>query len=1161
MSLRFILGRAGTGKSHTCLEGIRQALHKEPAGNSIIFLVPEQATFQMERALVNLPGLAGTIRAQVLSFRRMAFRVLQEAGGASRPHIGELGKRMALQALLIKRTDDLKVYNRAARRTGFVEQLARTISEMKSYRLSPGDIKEHYLRLKQTGGEDSLLAAKLHDLACLYADWEEWLKNRYIDPDDYLNLLAEKIPESRLIKGATVWVDGFAGFTPQEYHVLGALLRAARQVNVALCIDSRDVDRELEETDLFYSTWETYHKLRKIAEDNGIPVAEPLILDRPGKAPFRFALSPELAHLEREFFRYPTCPFRGKVEGIQLVAAADRRAEVEAAARKMISLCRDRGYRWREMAVILRDLEPYRDLIETVFGDYGIPYFIDRKQEVSHHPLVELLRSALEIVTTRWADEPVFRFLKTDLVPLERGEVDHLENYVLAHGIKGEIWLREEPWDFNYELAWEENGTETDYEERKLAAVNAAREKVRHVLEPFYRRLNREKLTVKEICKALWDLLAALKVSERLEEWRLEAEKQGDLVGLQEQVQVWNGVLELLDQMAEALGEEEITVSQYAQILEAGLESLRLGLIPPAVDQVLVGNVERSRHPNLRAAFVLGAGEGIMPARMGEEGVFSDKERSQMRKEGLELAPTRTERVLQEQYLIYIALTRSGEYLWLSYPLADAEGKALNPSPVVNRLREIFPALEVDFAPKEPAGEEDLEFVVNPNRSLTYLINQLREVRQGKPLSAVWAEVYQWFVEDEKRKEDFRKLVKALNYSNLLKPLPRELVQKLYGKPLRSSVSRLETFAACPFSYFASYGLQLKERRVFGFEAPDRGVFFHRALKRFVEKLQQRSRKWGELDGEERRNLVLEVVEELRPWLQRANLLGSARHDYIVLKLRRELELAVEILTEHARRGSFVPVAVEMDFGGEGSLPPLRLPLPEGEMELRGRIDRVDWAEWEGRHFFRVIDYKSSPADLRLEEVYHGLSLQLLCYLAVVLENAEKLAGSPAEPGGVLYFSVYSPLVNESGPVAEEVRKQEIKKRLKMKGLVLADMDAVRLMGAREKGETSYLIPVRINRDGSLGKASSAASREQFEMLLRLVKERAQKLGSRIVRGEIVVAPYRRGQESPCRHCRYRPVCQFDPLAGDQYRFLEKIAGDFWERVAAELEGGEANGL
>lgn len=1156
MALRFIVGRAGTGKTRTCLDEVQRELLDGPVGPLLIILVPEQASFQTEYALASSGGLPGFIRAQVFSFRRLAFRVLQEVGGAARSHIGEMGKRMVLRRLLEQRREDLKVFGRSVGQSGFIETLGHILGEMKTYCILPADLATGVECLRDTGDHE-LLADKLSDLQLLYSDLETFLVGRYTDPDDYLNLLANGLEKSTAVQGAEVWVDGFTGFTPQELQVLAALLRTARRVNITICSDLAALNANIDETDLFYPVRKTYDILCEIAARQRVPVERPLVLAEPVR--FR---NKAIASLEKNFFRHPAPPSINCGDGVILAAAAGYRAEVEGVAREINRLCRDHGYRYRDIIVLTRDLDPYAQLIATVFADHDIPVFIDHKRTVMSHPLVELVRSALEVVAKDWTYDPVFRFLKTDLVPLAREEVDLLENYVLAHGIRGGRWFDTKPWEFRRRLMLEENLEVSPAEARELDEINRIRGQASTVLAGFHRAV-KQAGNVREITAALFNLLTALDVPKTLDSWSRQAEAKGLLEVAREQSQIWGMLIELLDQIVDALGNEHLNLEDYAAVLNSGLESMRLGLIPPGLDQVVAGSLDRSRSPEARASFIMGVSESVLPSRFTGRGILSDAERESLQTVGLQLSPGVRRKVFEEQYLVYIALTRSTERLILSYPLADEEGEVIMPSPVVARVKELLPRVEEKFWAIEPgaAVAEDLDYITNPGRCLSYLAAQLREAKAGRSMDPLWRDVYSWFVRSERRKECALSL-SGLFYSNREGNLDLGTGKLLYGRPLKTSVSGVERFRACPFAHFLAYGLRLQDRAIFRLGSSDLGQFFHAALKLFGDRIQESKLDWGKISREECRALAGEVVDFLAPRLQSEIMLNSARQRYLTGKIKRIVQRATLVLSEYSRRGKFSPVGLELSFGPEGELPAISFILADGsQLIITGRIDRIDAFLAGAGVYLRVIDYKSGRVTINLSDIFHGLKLQLLTYLEVAIQQAQKLVGGPGLPGAILYFSIDDPMIKTTGeiPTKEEMEKR-ILREMKMKGLVLADPAVVRMMDNTLTNK-SDLFPVQIKKDGSFTANSAVLTEEQFALLRACLRKQLLSAGNEIISGKVDIAPFRQGNFRSCQHCLFHPVCKFDILVeGNTYRRISPLKKDIiWDKLF-ELSGGEERG-
>lgn len=1196
MPIRFILGRAGSGKTEFCLSAIRRDLRRDPAGPPIIFLVPEQATFTTERAILATAELAASRRAQVLSFRRLSLRALREVGGAVRPPIGALGKVMLLSAILREHAEDFRLFGQAAKAPGFIQQVGRTLSELQAYRVGPGELEEALARLAASGDSlsaaDSALAAKLHDLARLQRELAARLGGRFTDPDAHLTLAAPRLERWPPVRGARLFVDGFAGFTPQELALLSVLFRQAESVQVALCLDPALAAAPLDETHLFHPTHATYRQLTALAEGAGVPIEPPLAL---GAGLPRFRRSPALAHVEAALFAVPTSPEAGPATApppeaataIRIFAAADRRAEVEAAGRAILRLCRDEGFRFGAIGVVVWDLAPYHELIAAIFTDLGIPHFVDRKRSISHHPLVELVRAALECIGQDWPCEAVCRYWKTDLAPVPRQAVDELENYVLAHGIRGRAAYAG-AWRFGRQdaltAARPRSDSAAEADASYLAAINAAREAAARDLLDCHAAIGRGAATVRQISRALWDLLDQLDVSATLAGWSHAAAELNDLDAARAHTAAWDGLVQLLDEMVAALGDETVSPEEYLGLLEAGLAELQLGLIPPGLDQVLVGEIERSRQPDLRAAFVLGAADRFFPPPPAEDILFTDAERDELAGCGVELAPASRLALFHEQFLAYIALTRASERLWISYPRSDEEGAALAPAPLVHGLQRLFPDLEsaagdwsappgplsVGRGPDGVPGPDDLTAFEDEPGLVAALVRELRRARDGAAPCPAWsAALYERIARDPELRPRALPIVAALAYENQTEPLPPDVARALFGSPLATSVTRLQRFAACPFQHFAAHGLRLSPRPVYELGAPDLGRFYHAALQRVAEAWLERGESLADPHPGEIDSLLDGIVNDLAPRLLHEILLSSERHRYLTGVLRRTLGRTVSALIEHARCGRFRPVAVELRFGGgsgapasasgHAELPAFQVPLSDGQaLQLTGQIDRVELASDGDRAWLRVIDYKTGQGGFRLEEVAYGLSLQLPTYLLVLLA-----AGSPGflptggvEPAGILLFPARDPRLVADGPLTNEEIEQGRLKQLRMSGLLLGDPSVARLMDESAEGR-SLLVPFHIKKDGTLGASSQVADREAWGALLGHTRRRLADLGGAILAGEIAPRPYRLRDRRPCTHCDFQPVCRFDPLIpGNRYRTLAPLRADAaWEAIRVSAEG------
>lgn len=1134
MTVQFLIGRAGSGKSTYMMNEMKKELIGNPEGPPIIYLVPDQMTFQAEYEFITTPEITGMIRVQVFSFSRLALRILQETGGITRTHIDRVGTSMIFRRIIENRKQELKVFQRSSEQQGFYEHLDQMITECKRYCISP----EQFLTAQEESNLSPLLKDKLHDLHLIYAEFKDYLVGRYLDSEDYLRLLAEKIPRSNYISQATIFVDGFHLFTPQEQEVLLALMKQAKQIKFSLTVD-KIYDEELpHDLHLFYPTARTYQQLRDLALTNHIKIEQPLLFTNA----LRYKQEPALAHIEKYYDHRPLIPFKDHSSALTFYSAVNRRAEVEGVAREMIHLVREKGYRWREMAILVRDVTIYQDLIETMFKDYEIPIFIDQKRPMIH-PLIELIKSSLDCLNQHWRYEAVFRCIKTDLLyPWEnetelrqrREEYDFLENYVLAYGVKGEQWVSEKPWEiFSYRnLDEEENVIDQEKKKEEEEKLHSIRLLITNPILQLRDRFSKAD-NVREMCEALFYFLEEQNIPQKLEYWSQAAIEQGDLRKAREHKQVWDSVLHLLDQLVEIMGDESLSLEMFSKMIESGCDVMKFSLVPPALDQVLVGDIEKSRFSHVKSAFIIGCNDGILPAKMKEDGIITEEEREWLAVDGgVQLAPSSRQKLIEEEFLIYTALSTASERLYVSYSLADEEGRSLTPSMVMARLKNIFPQVKEKLIVNEPyetTHEEQFSFVSSPSKSLSYLTSEIRQWKKGYPMADFWWDVYNWAIQNPEWRDKTQTVLSSIFYQNVAKPLSQEMSKQLYGESIQLSVSRMEKYTSCPFSQYLSHGLRLKERQVFRLEAPDVGQLFHASLKVIDDLIKASGKTWKEITKADCLKLAQIAVDQLAPRLQKNILFSSHRHHFIKRKLQQVVERASTVLSEHAKSSEFVPIGLEIEFGSKGQLPGLTFTLDNGvKMELVGRIDRVDQAKGSNGLLLRVVDYKSSLTTLDLSKVYYGLSLQMLTYLDIVITHSKSWLGTEAVPAGVLYFHVHNPLLSRTTRLPQDLLDKELYKQFKMKGLVLADQEAVQLMDTTLESQHSEIIPVALKKDGQFYSSSSVANEEEFQQLRHFVRKQIKQIGTKMTSGHIEIKPFKMKKMLACTFCPYKSVCQFD---------------------------------
>lgn len=1161
MSLRMIVGRANTDKSSYIIEEIKEKLKKEPEGKSIFYIVPEQMTFQQEYTLFQDDDIRGSIRAQVMSFSRLAWRILQETGGSTRQFISSTGIQMMLRKIIEQREEQFKFFQKAIDKQGFIEELEGMITEFKRHCITPQMLKEQ-LSLSE---HSISLHHKLSDLHYIYDELTKLLMFKYIDGEDQLQLLKEKMKDTNLLRGAEIYIDGFHRFTPNELEVITEFLKTCKNVTVALTLDESELEDELSELDLFYQTKETFYTLTRIANEHHIPVLPPLVLDLEKG---RFHNRPHFLHLEENFDERPTPPYKKDVnQSIKLAEAIHPRAELEGVIQEILRLVREENYRFRDIVIFVRETAEYHDLIKTMFNDYQIPVFIDEKRPMIHHPFIEFIRSLFEVIESNWRYDAIFRLLKTGFIPptdeefpLDEEGIDELENYVLEYGIRRkDQWTQDGKWIYKRFRGFDE-ASQTDRERFEEQKMNRYRKQVVTILQPFDEEI-RKQSTVKERCIMIYRFFEQLAIPKKLEERQSEFDEVGLVEKAREEEQVFNGVIKLLDELVEMVGDEKLSFSMFVKMFEAGLDSLQFAHVPPTIDHVIVGSIDHSRISSKKCAFLLGVNEGTWPMKPPVDGMINEQEREMLKQFGMELAESSRRVLLDDHFYMYLAFTTATDYLWVSYVLSDNEGEEKIPAAIVSRLKELFPSIQEPILLMAPDELQDAtRFITTPKKTLAPLTAQLARYMRGYQMEDVWWDVLNWYIEHDEKYSTTYRVLQSLFYENRPTSLSKKTVEKLHPKQIKTSVSRLEMLYRCSFQHFAHYGLQLEERRTYKLDAPDIGQLFHEALKTITQWIQEEGRDFAELTKQDSEKYAKKSISHLAPVLQHHILTSSNRYRYIQRKLQEVIAQATYILSEQARLSGFSPVGIELGFGMQDDLPPITIPLPNGyELQLRGRIDRVDKSIHNDELYLRIIDYKSSSRGLNLADVYYGLALQMLTYLDVVLKQAKEWLGMEANPAGILYFHVHNAMLQLSEMLDDDQIMKELFKQYKMDGLVISEQEVARLMDTSVDTGYSNIIPVAFKKDGSFYSSSKVADVDTFTLLREHMNRLIRRAGLFITSGEVKLNPYENKEGNACRFCPFKSVCQFDPiLEENKYRKLPPLKEDeVLERLKdlAEKEG------
>jgi ATP-dependent helicase/nuclease subunit B len=1162
MSFRFIIGRAGTGKTRHCVEAVRDRLRADPVdGPRLVLLVPEQASFQMERAILEGYGVRGSHRAEVLSFQRLAFRLIESAGVATRQAISEPARAMVLRHVVHQLAPALRYYRSVERFGGFAEQMGRTIAELIQENVHPDDLAP---AAAAAPPDDPLQAARLSDLQLIYAAYLDHLGSDRLDPSQYLEVARSLLPRCAWLAGAEVWVDGFASMSQQETLTLIELCRIAAHVDMTMLDDPAACDPspgdEGQEGDvgrLFGRTRRTWRLLHRQIASAGIRIEEPLRLMPP--APPRFRKNPTLVALERDLFapRPADPPQADGAADVEIAELPTRRIEVDYAVAKIMRWVSDprRGYRYRDIAIIVRDLAPYYDLITAALASRHIPFFIDRRRPIGHHPLVELLRAAVSAAESDCSLESMRLLLKTGLVLL-RGDVsdstaaDELENYLLAHGVAGAAaWHRE--WRYGVVdipaggHGAGANSRETARQQHRRAErdrVNKSRRRLLGLLDPWLAAgVAAQRPTGRDWAAAALALFDRLEVARTLAAWAAQAEDDGDLDQAEEHRQVWRDALAFLDDLAFALRDTPLAPAEFAQVLDAGLSQLTLGLAPPTIDQILVGSIERSRHPDLKAVVVLGVNDGLFPSVAQEEAILGDDDRALLAAAGLHVAPPSRQRTLDEPLLTYIAVTRPSEALVLTCAAADERGRELRPSPHLAAIQSACPSIPLR-RPGDPARAREFWDVLTPSDAIRRLTTEFRErPARGEDdlgVRAAWNSLYT-AIRDEPA---MRRAMHGFAPARPARLSPAS-VARLVPDTLHTSVSRLEDHATCPFKHFAVHVLDLQERTEAVLQPVDVGKVHHAILEDFVLQLTEGGRDFAPMTDADLLRELDDSAARVAAGLPKEGLLTQAREAYVMRRSQTRLARVLMAQRTVSAAGLARPKRAELAFGlSEDGLHALELTTPKGRhVRLRGVMDRVDLAEVADEMLGIVVDYKlTRNKKLSLTQAYHGLSLQLVAYLLVLQQHGHTLAGRPIRPIASFYVSLTPQYARIDHPLKPVSEKENALGAHAPRGLIDAGM--LEVLERDFDGQNSKWFSVQFKKDGTLGylDRSDGAQRGDFDAVLAHVRGRLGELADGVLDGDIAVLPYRLGTLSPCSWCPMLTVCRFDAGRSD-VRFLETL--------------------
>ena len=1047
----------------------------------------------------------GIMNIDVLSFVRLAYRIFEETGGQALPVLDDEGKNLILRKIAGDYEKDLKVLKGNMKKLGYISEVKSVLSEFDQY-----DIGEEELRqMKAAAGENSRLYYKLQDLEVLYIGFKKYLEDRFITKEELLDALCRVVKGSDILKESTIVLDGFTGFTPVQNRLLGELLEVCREVIVTVTMDDRENPYVYKHPyQLFALGKHTVTSLIQIAAERKVSVEDPLCLyERPL---YRFCDNSAMEFLERNIFRYSKECYKEKQGAVRIHVARNPREEAMKAAGRVRNLVRTKGYRYRDIGVIVSNMEVYGDDLGQAFDLYEIPVFMDHKRSILLNSFVEYIRSLLNMVKDNFSYESVFRFLRTNLSGFTYGEVDELENYVIALGIRGykkwqESWIRRPKY----------------LEEENLEILNHNRVRLVEKVDTLVYVLRQRSKTVKDVTMALYEFMVREELQLKLQRQSEAFQEAGELALAKEYSQVYRILIELFDKFVELLGDEKVTMDEYLKLLDAGLEEARVGVIPPGIDQVVVGDMQRTRLKDMKALIFVGANDTFLPGALIRSGLLTERDRDKFATGKIHLSPGGKEKAYEQKFYLYMNLTKPSETLDIYYSKVSADGKSIRPSYLIQEMQRLFSGLEIEDEEKQAFSAQEW----TPKLGMQKVI---RGFQDGNAMDQEWQELYSWYKRQPQWQYRVEELMKSGFYTRPADGLTKEVAKQLYGEHFQDSITRIERFSACAFAHFLTYGLRLRERQTYEFQPLDLGNVCHSALEYYSRKLKEEHLSWTEIEEEKRQEYIDDSVEHAISDYGNSVLYSSARNEYMIERMKRLLTRTIWALTKQLEAGDFVPVAYEMRFEN-------------------GKIDRVDLCKDKDKVYVKVLDYKTGSKAFDVVALYHGLQLQLMVYMDAAVKMTQKhYPDKEVIPAGVFYYRLNDPLVEKKVVGEEEEIWQKVLKELKVDGVMNLKDETLEHLDHCQVGE-SAVIPVKYNKNGSLSKNSKVASEQEFEVMMRHALGKVLKVHRKILSGEVAAFPYRRKQESGCDYCAYRHICGFDQkIPGYKYR-------DIFEMTQSEV--------
>lgn len=1099
MSLRIIYGKSGSGKSSYIYNEINNKI-KENKKEKIYIITPEQFSFTAEKKLME--NKTSIINAEVITFNRMAYRVMNEVGGVIQNNLTKCGKSMLIYSILQKEKKNLNLLNKSDEN---IDLAMRTISEFKKNQVSIDELKKETENIN-----DNYLKIKLQDLILIYEKFNNNIENKYIDETDLLTKLSENIEKTNLFKNAEFYIDEFVGYTKQELEIIKKLLNICKNVTITFCIDNLELNSS-PDTDIFYPNKITLNKILKLLNNN--EKIETVNLNKI----YRFK-NEELIYLENYLYNLKIKKYEKEIKNINLFLSKNQYAEIEYVAKNIVQLIKNEKYKFNEIGIITKNVNQYASLIKAIFAKYDIPVYIDEKKDLNQNILIRYILSILEIIIKNYSYEAVFNYLKIDFLEIEEDDIFKLEKYCIKYGIKNNKFKK----DFIYEINNE-----------KIKYLNELRKKIINPIINLEKKINK-KQNIKNIIKEIYLFLINENIENKLKEKINKLSNENKFELAKELKISYEIIINIFDEITNIFSDEEMTLKDFYKIFQIGLKNSSLGKIPSNQDGVTVGDTERSRTHKVKAIFIIGLNDGIFPSVNKDEGFLNDTDRSFLKDNRIELAKGTLENLYDDNFNIYKAFTTAEEELFLSYCQSDTDGKSLRPSTLILKIKKIFPNLK-----EENDIIENKKYLINEKELYEQFISKIFLNYDNKKINNEIFLLYKYFLENEK----YKKILKNnLNYIKKLKipeKIKKENIQKLYGNKLKTSVSKLETFKSCPYEYFLQYSLKIKEKEELKIKSLDTGSFMHEVINSFFEEINDKKINIKEIDDEQTEKIINEIIEKKLENNKNYIFTATEKYKLLVERLKRIILKALKYIILGLKSSDFSIIGTEVEFDEKkGKYKPIKINLENGKIvEIVGKIDRIDIAKDENNKYIRIIDYKSSIKDIDYTNIYAGLQLQLITYLDAMCKIEDFI------PAGILYFNLLEQMISSEKKMTEEEIEEKIKNNFKMKGLILADVKVAQMQDNNLMPSTSSkIIPAYMDKTGTLSpKKSSIATKDEFEKLQKYVNNTIKEISEEILKGNIELKPYYKNKKIPCEYCSYKNICEFNSgILKTGYRFINK---------------------